>query len=627
MDFIAVFTFLIATGSVVSVAGIFSTLLDIDSRPEWWLSTLILTSGIIVVLELILGILHLLTAPILLTASLGLLGITLLISSRMDANLRPLAHFREDLANLQNVLFQSKLTILLTILLGGQVIWLLAIVLIFPPWSWDALAYHLPPVIGYIHADGFTLVKYSVYANTYPKNIELHFLWNIIFLRDDVIVEGTQLFFAAMSGLAVYILAVERRLTNENALIAATGFIFAPIVLTQSVVAYVDLAFGALILASFVFLIRYTKEPTLRYVLLLGVSTGVMIGSKFTGGVFYLLVSTAFMGAWYFSHNPRHELYAMAHLVVFVGISTLIGGYWYLRNWVVFGNPVYPFGIEILGREIFYGPNSIHGKVLNAWQLVEPYHGPFNATTTLEKLYLSWYEKVPFYSHGYAIGGYGPLWGILALPTFAFYVYDTASNRRMSNLALIVLFVLPLIVTVEPWKARYNIYILGFAGFLIAYARQHVAVESRTLFTFVFIAILLFSVSMTAGLNGIKYPHMVNNAEDNPGGEWNSITVRQTLSPVSAENFSRVIPPGSKIGFVLADRDMPYLLYGDRFQNKITGLSDIGDDTTLKNIVRVNNLEYLILYKLSEQAKWAQNASYVKVHENTKYLIYKTTDD
>ena len=62
---------------------------------------------------------------------------------------------------------------------------------LFPSYTWDALWYHLP-IVGYIMQSGAIqeVPNYSFinqWINMFPKNIELFFLWNIIFLENDVI--------------------------------------------------------------------------------------------------------------------------------------------------------------------------------------------------------------------------------------------------------------------------------------------------------------------------------------------------------------------------------------------------------------------------------------------------------
>ncbi|MEF9426144.1 MAG: hypothetical protein L0956_02850 [Candidatus Mariimomonas ferrooxydans] len=75
---------------------------------------------------------------------------------------------------------------------------------LFPSFTWDALWYHLP-MVGYIMQSGaIQEVPASSFIiqfiNSLPKNIELLFLWNIIFLKNDTIVDLTQLFFYHNTG-------------------------------------------------------------------------------------------------------------------------------------------------------------------------------------------------------------------------------------------------------------------------------------------------------------------------------------------------------------------------------------------------------------------------------------------
>ena len=76
------------------------------------------------------------------------------------------------------------------------VAWIVFIGLIFPPHDWDGLAYHLGWV-GYVMQTN-SIHNFNaglIWVDAYPKNIELSFLWNTIFLRNGLFVDLSQLVF------------------------------------------------------------------------------------------------------------------------------------------------------------------------------------------------------------------------------------------------------------------------------------------------------------------------------------------------------------------------------------------------------------------------------------------------
>lgn len=76
------------------------------------------------------------------------------------------------------------------------------------------------------------------------------------------------------------------------------------------------------------------KNKTLFDYLLLGVSCGFFIGSKFTGPVYLLIVFIFFSKQFFSNINPKK-------IIAFLIPTILLGASWYIRNMVVAGVPVY----------------------------------------------------------------------------------------------------------------------------------------------------------------------------------------------------------------------------------------------------------------------------------------------
>lgn len=125
---------------------------------------------------------------------------------------------------------------------------------------------------------GFGPVEKTLFLNNVLREcghitLELHFLWNVVFLQTDVIVNTTQLWFGLAGMLSVYVIGNNLELSTKNSFLTATGFIITPIVLIQPIITYVDLAFAGSLLASYAFLFEYWRTPTLKFLVPLGLAT------------------------------------------------------------------------------------------------------------------------------------------------------------------------------------------------------------------------------------------------------------------------------------------------------------------------------------------------------------------
>ncbi len=76
-------------------------------------------------------------------------------------------------------------------------------------------------------------------------------------------------------------------------------------------------------------------EKSLRYFFTLGIFSGLLFGTKYSGSAFALVLGLLFIG------NIRRYLSVQRTLVFLIPFS-LFGLFWYIRNYFVTGNPVYP---------------------------------------------------------------------------------------------------------------------------------------------------------------------------------------------------------------------------------------------------------------------------------------------
>jgi hypothetical protein len=143
------------------------------------------------------------------------------------------------------------------------------------------------------------------------------------------------------------------RLVGEKALVpfAAAGALF----VTSGTVAWVaekhsptDLAGAAALLAAFALAMPRARAPQserLTAVLLSGILAGFAVGSKVTNvvPVTVLLVATFFLQAG--ASAPRQWMDALKGTVLFALGAFSTAFYWYLRNMVLSGNPLFPVRI------------------------------------------------------------------------------------------------------------------------------------------------------------------------------------------------------------------------------------------------------------------------------------------
>ena len=93
----------------------------------------------------------------------------------------------------------------------------------------------------------------------------------------------------------------------------------------------------------FILLLMFLEKPkdSLFYYLKLGLFSGLLIGSKYTGPIFFIILTIFYLKSFLHHINIKN-------LIIFLIPFSIFGLFWYIRNWLITGSPVYPQSILFL---------------------------------------------------------------------------------------------------------------------------------------------------------------------------------------------------------------------------------------------------------------------------------------
>ncbi len=144
-----------------------------------------------------------------------------------------------------------------------------------------------------------------------------------------------------------------------------------------------DLPVAAFFVAGASYSLRYVKTLEPASLWLAGLCIGLLAGVKyFALGYASVLIATT-VTASLVVRGPRAAARAVA---VFALTGPVLGGYWYLRNWIVTGVPLYPMGFqgptEVLGYPGVWSttlagngdPRVLEYTLAAIWQISGPWH-------------------------------------------------------------------------------------------------------------------------------------------------------------------------------------------------------------------------------------------------------------
>lgn len=242
------------------------------------------------------------------------------------------------------------------------------------PAEYDNLAYHLPFAVEWLRTGDLMQLYYSAFAGPisyYPSNFELLDLYVMLPFKGDLLVNLLNFPLLILTGVAFAAVLSLFKIKRDLVLAITALFLTTPVVLRQVGVPLVDLYFTFTFLAALYFLIFYlqSRERVLLYPM--AFSIGLFIGTKYLGLVYGAVLFVVAAGAFlYFSRGRffHRENQVSPTAIKVILLILLGGGFWYIRNWFDVGNPLYPAGVELFGKNILTGYAPINDN-LNSFSL------------------------------------------------------------------------------------------------------------------------------------------------------------------------------------------------------------------------------------------------------------------
>ena len=278
-----------------------------------------------------------------------------------------------------------------------------------PRLRFDALVGHLPMAVQWLQTGQLRELPFTaalVEATRYPGNSELMSLWVLIPMHREFLVQLATLPGMAMALAAAPLLTRSLRGGAVAGLVAAALVLTLPPVLSDEVGTNMSDLFAAggfLIAAAFV--ARHGCEGSWRDLLIAGVGSGLAVGARYQA----LLVVAPLLLLALARIRSAGGRRAPA-LAALAGGLAATGGYWYLRNAVLTGDPFYPATVALPGHT-FTGSD---------------YSGGFSGLSWID---LRWSPAAWRHGLGTVLGAWGPVTAVLLAAAVAGPVVALARRR------------------------------------------------------------------------------------------------------------------------------------------------------------------------------------------------------
>jgi hypothetical protein len=198
-------------------------------------------------------------------------------------------------------------------------------------------------------------------ATYFPANGDLWFTWLIASWGGDGLAKVGQAPFLLLAGASAYGCARSVGAGRSASLIAICWFVSAIPLFLYSFEPNVDTIFVAGYLLAAYFFLRFARGEGKTSELVLGsLAAGEAIGTKAIGVVFLPPLIVLILAAIQLRPAPRRIKLIRTLAVVLVPLVS--GGYWFVRNLILTGNPLYPLSVRWMGHPLWagwYGPDAM----------------------------------------------------------------------------------------------------------------------------------------------------------------------------------------------------------------------------------------------------------------------------
>jgi hypothetical protein len=509
-------------------------------------------------------------------------------------------------------LVHRPFTLVLVLLVIAQGAWAAVSAALLPPYAWDALDYHLPAVAYWVQQSEISTTPYHLFSNVFPMNTELTMAWPAAMLRSDALLNFSEFPFALLGALALVVIARAIDLRRSTALAVGSLFLLTPIVLQQMTTSYVDLAYAAALLTCAAFLFRAVQTVSsaapdrslaLRYFVMGGFAGGLALGSKGSAGTALAVLSLVVLVALVYAVRTRRlSLASAAGMVVVFALPVLaLGTFWYARNWIDRGNPLYPVTIAPAGVKIFQGRGSLTDTILFRSTVSTP--AVLRGKPWPIQVLRAWVGERPgkTYIYDSRLGGFGLVWPLVAVPALVAFAYWALRRRRLVLGALIAPFLVILALQPLPWWSRFTIMFCGLGLLAIGWAidalgsRPQLRVALQALVVVLVLAVMVPAADRMQGVSG-RSIRDVAALVGKPRSE-------RTAGRLVDREFAWVDDVPSKAVIATGSSEPPnfwlYPLFGQDFSHRLVILHGT-DPASLERQIRRGGVDYVLTHKGSD---------------------------
>ncbi|KJJ83346.1 dolichyl-phosphate-mannose-protein mannosyltransferase protein [Candidatus Omnitrophus magneticus] len=215
-----------------------------------------------------------------------------------------------------------------------------------PSYSNDSMVYHLTDAKYFAETGKIGLIANNSTNALWPYLIEMYF--TIAILLKLLPLAGLFHFSMALATLCGIYGFSKRFFREECARLSSCIFFLTPLVIIESGQTYVDLGvslYGSLGIFSFII---WFQNKDIKWAFIAGIMSGLAMSVKYFAMIIPLIIGIyIFTGIFFAKKNTRIKIFKS--FLIFITGTFLFSAVWYLRQYLIFKNPFFPFFVDIFG--------------------------------------------------------------------------------------------------------------------------------------------------------------------------------------------------------------------------------------------------------------------------------------
>lgn len=207
----------------------------------------------------------------------------------------------------------------------------------------DALVYHLAAPKLYLKQHGFYFIPGNIYSNL-PFQAEMLYMAGL-FLQGDLLAKGLNFMAFPVVLLGIWQFSIHK-MENRHPFTSIFIFAMIPSVFELAHVSYADMYATLFVMGSVYAFVQWHEKEEGAWIIIAALFTGMAASTKYST---LILPFLGLLGILLHYRNRSDVRKPLRVISIYLFVTAITGSPFYVKNWLLTGNPLYPFYYGIFG--------------------------------------------------------------------------------------------------------------------------------------------------------------------------------------------------------------------------------------------------------------------------------------